>query len=641
MEEFMGTHNTGGGGGHMDRDMSAMMLPHTSISDAGPMISPTSDGLTSPGYMSRTSSANDYVGQSQQQAGFLSHSALTGLAAAAAHHARFATSGGQSPGSNPNLMQGMGSISPGRSQSISTPQLSPGSSSNSGGGGGGGGGGGNGGLETSDMGSGGTPLSISYMRQGDNYVCSLCGKTVASKAAITRHIQLTHEKKKPFECNICHRRFGYKNILLEHQNIHFGIKPYSCNLCDKRFAARSNLFQHRLLHMKPFHCEVCNKRFDRADQLQRHLKLHPTSNLLSCNLCNFQATNVEALNNHLKESHTLQTYNTRSRFAQEGDPRGLELPTQVPLGPGAAAALALNLETEAMRKIDTICSQLASKGHVHIKTEPMSPNFSSSSHGGYPPVSPSASLSSPPFSAGAEINFPPGGMFSLPGGNNFQSSHTSGQRDEGPFTSPQHDQTGYTGDSPTSSISAPGFPRQAAGQFLTPSRRAASVGSIPGIQAFSRQNRNNNNGPPPSPLPLPYQQNTASVRSSADSTTNLSEFFSTLQGMIQRSQDIPELNVTISRPKTRQDASTQHNAVSLSGDVPSLNDVLVYYESQGKLYRCNHCKILFEERGMFFLHKSLHGEQSPWECSICHKVCADKNDFHLHFVNEQHQGLGH
>ena len=213
----------------------------------------------------------------------------------------------------------------------------------------------------------------------------------------------------------------------------------------------------------------------------------------------------------------------------------------------------------------------------------------------------------------------------------------------------QDQQQGYAGDSPTSSVSTPGFmPRQAAGQFLTPSRRAASVGSIPGIQAFSRQNRSSNGPPPPSsPLPhhhhpQPPSSNSASVRSSADSTTNLSEFFSILQGLIQRSQDIPELNVSIARPKTRQDVGTQHDAVSLTpGDVPSLNDVLLYYESQGRIYRCAHCKILFEERGLYFLHKSLHGETSPWECSICHKVCADRNDFHLHFVNEQHQAQGH
>ena len=241
MAEYMGTHNSDGA--MADKDLGAMMLPHTSLSEANNILSPSSEGppgLTSPSYLGRVSSANDYVGQSPQDS-FLSHSALTGLAAAAAHHARF-SSAGQSPGSSSNPMPGLSS--PGQAQSATpTPQMSPAF---------------NGGaaVETSDLGSGGATLSISYMRQGDNYVCSLCGKTVASKAAITRHIQLTHEKKKPFECNICHRRFGYKNILLEHQNIHFGIKPYSCNLCDKRFAARSNLFQHRLLHMKPYHCEV-------------------------------------------------------------------------------------------------------------------------------------------------------------------------------------------------------------------------------------------------------------------------------------------------------------------------------------------------------------------------------------------------
>ncbi|ELT90572.1 hypothetical protein CAPTEDRAFT_45512, partial [Capitella teleta] len=51
---------------------------------------------------------------------------------------------------------------------------------------------------------------------------------------------------------------------------------------------------------------------------------------------------------------------------------------------------------------------------------------------------------------------------------------------------------------------------------------------------------------------------------------------------------------------------------------------------QGRLFKCQHCHILFYERGMYFLHASLHGPSSPWECSICHKVCSDKNEFTLH-----------
>ena len=70
--------------------------------------------------------------------------------------------------------------------------------------------------------------------------------------------------------------------------------------------------------------------------------------------------------------------------------------------------------------------------------------------------------------------------------------------------------------------------------------------------------------------------------------------------------------------------------------LPPLDDVIAFYISQGRLFKCQYCNILFFERGMFFLHASLHGNSSPWECSICHKICSDKNEFTLHFVNQQH-----
>ena len=198
--------------------------------------------------------------------------------------------------------------------------------------------------------------------------------------------------------------------------------------------------------------------------------------------------------------------------------------------------------------------------------------------------------------------------------------------DEGSHGGRDGQQTGAELASSVYSVSTP--QHHSSGHFTTSNYRPSLSTSIPGIQSFSKQIRPTLTTTSPSP---------AFVRSCADSTTSLSEFFLTLQSLIERSQDIPELNVSIGRPKSQQDAGIQHSAVThQSGDFPALSDALAYYECHGQIYRCQHCKIIFEERGLFFLHRSLHGEKSPWECSICHKVCADRNDFHLHFINEQH-----
>ncbi|BFZ23245.1 hypothetical protein BsWGS_26284 [Bradybaena similaris] len=489
--------------------------------------------------------------------------------------------------------------------------------------------------------------SIDYTRQGDSYVCSLCGKVVVSKAAITRHIQLTHEKKKPFECNICHRRFGYKNILMEHQNIHFGIKPYACTLCDKRFAARSNLFQHRLLHMKPFCCYICSKRFDRDEQLQRHLKLHPTANALSCSQCSFTATNVEALNQHLQDNHKLLTYDTRRHSSSFDSDSGdtpqlvMSLPSPTLTSPDKSPGhhMSLQIDSDAMRRIDSICSQLATRGQGHhggdpqVKQEPLSPGGvrfppHSSPHG-FPPASPSrdhlfnhgSPTSTISNSSGISISsrshnqrLPP---FSTALGRSYSNPVEPEQNSPLSMAACRKDTSPIPGMDPHINKSHMGM---YSARFLPPNRRANSLGSVSPMGSLRHS------GPAPE-----------HVRSIADSTSNLSEFFSTLQGLVQRSQEIPELHVNISRPKITKDVSTQYNNTNLPGELPSLEDLLIYYESQGRLYRCQHCRISFEERGLYFLHKSLHGEMSPWQCSICLKFCADRNDFHLHFVNQQHR----
>ena len=95
---------------------------------------------------------------------------------------------------------------------------------------------------------------------------------------------------------------------------------------------------------------------------------------------------------------------------------------------------------------------------------------------------------------------------------------------------------------------------------------------------------------------------------------------------------LPPIAQVLKHPK---ETVPQHQTQPPPG-IPGLDEILSFYINQGKLFKCQHCNILFYERGMYFLHASLHGQSSPWECSICHKVCMDKNEFTIHFVNQQH-----
>jgi uncharacterized Zn-finger protein len=41
-----------------------------------------------------------------------------------------------------------------------------------------------------------------------------------------------------FTCPICHRSFGYKHVLQNHERTHTGEKPFECRECHKRYVTR-------------------------------------------------------------------------------------------------------------------------------------------------------------------------------------------------------------------------------------------------------------------------------------------------------------------------------------------------------------------------------------------------------------------
>ena len=54
-----------------------------------------------------------------------------------------------------------------------------------------------------------------------------------------------HTNEKPYECDVCERRFTQSQHLKAHKRIHTNEKPYECDVCDKAFRDSGDLKKHK------------------------------------------------------------------------------------------------------------------------------------------------------------------------------------------------------------------------------------------------------------------------------------------------------------------------------------------------------------------------------------------------------------
>ncbi len=94
-------------------------------------------------------------------------------------------------------------------------------------------------------------LSYSQTEQKDlkkrgakkSFTCTQCGKCLASKYSLERHMRF-HTEQKPYKCSHCDKRFSQSGSLKRHERIHTGEKPYHCTACGKSFIQSSALHIH-------------------------------------------------------------------------------------------------------------------------------------------------------------------------------------------------------------------------------------------------------------------------------------------------------------------------------------------------------------------------------------------------------------
>ena len=65
---------------------------------------------------------------------------------------------------------------------------------------------------------------------------------------------------------------------------------------------------------------------------------------------------------------------------------------------------------------------------------------------------------------------------------------------------------------------------------------------------------------------------------------------------------------------------------------PTTKALLDHLVAEQRLYRCEHCNILFPEISLYIFHRGCHGQSSPFQCHFCHTIFREKFEFMAHFM---------
>ncbi|XP_029362482.1 zinc finger protein 64 [Echeneis naucrates] len=138
--------------------------------------------------------------------------------------------------------------------------------------------------------------------------CKHCPYAAADSSSLKKHLRI-HYDERPFKCQICPYASRNSSQLTVHLRSHTGDAPFQCQQCDAKFKINSDLKRHVRIHSgeKPYKCEFCEYRCAMKGNLKSHIQIkHGTENSFHCVHCDFKCSNKTALRQHSREHQPTQ-----------------------------------------------------------------------------------------------------------------------------------------------------------------------------------------------------------------------------------------------------------------------------------------------------------------------------------------------
>ncbi|XP_053695801.1 zinc finger protein 239-like [Sabethes cyaneus] len=139
-----------------------------------------------------------------------------------------------------------------------------------------------------------------YAYRERNHACEQCSARFTCRGSLLNHMK-THSDR-TYICETCNKSFYTSSTLLSHRLLHSDSKQFACTEpnCFKSFLRKSDLHIHLVSHSneRPFVCEICSSRFKSKAHLVHHGKVHTREKPYKCNKCDIAFGTYSARNVH-------------------------------------------------------------------------------------------------------------------------------------------------------------------------------------------------------------------------------------------------------------------------------------------------------------------------------------------------------